>query len=267
MSNDRTAIEWCDATWNPTTGCTRVSDGCRNCYAEALSRRFGHTQKPWTKPYEAENVKVHPERLSIPPRWRAPRRIFVDSMSDLFHELVPSAFVDSVWTVMEQCPRHTFQILTKRPDRMRAYVADRGWGGWRPVLPNVWLGTSVEDRRVVHRIDDLIATPAAVRFLSIEPMLGPVDLRPWLFEEAGPAWAGENPSPALDWVIVGGESGPHHRPFDPDWARTIRDDCRAAGVAFFFKQHGGRTPKAGGRLLDGRTWDEFPATAAVAAGG
>lgn len=338
MTNDNTRIEWTDATWNPTTGCSKVSDGCRFCYAEAVSTRWGHTAKPWTHPHAAENVKLRPERLDQPLRWRKPRKVFVDSMSDLFHELVPDAYIDQVFGIMAAAPQHTFQVLTKRPACMRAYLSDpdakyRIWEAARPIvervtgksmydvvpvakpghglqwcypaqwpLPNVWLGTSIEDARVTDRISELVATPAAVRFLSCEPLIGPLDLAPWLScEHAMETGTGDldtfrcdicgrvsryiddpmglvytvdrngsrftrreviAPGHLIDWVIVGGESGPHHRPIDPDWVRTIRDDCTAAGVAFFFKQWGGRTPKAGGRELDGREWDEMPATIA-----
>lgn len=266
MANDRSGIEWTDATWNPTTGCSRVSEGCRHCYAEALSHRFGVTVNPWTRPHAAENVRLHPERLDQPLRWRRPRRVFVDSMSDLFHDLVPDPFIDRVFAVMAMCPQHTFQVLTKRPRRMARHLGDLASSvGTRP---NVWLGTSVEDQRAAdERIPPLLATPAAVRFLSCEPLLGPLDLTGWL--GACPACGGAGcpdgwgfgrrcRGRGLDWVIAGGESGPEHRPLDLDWARSLRDQCGAAGAPFFFKQIGGRTSKAGGRLLDGRTWDEFP---------
>jgi protein gp37 len=239
--SDKSAIEWTDATWNPVTGCSKVSPGCANCYAETLSLRFGHSKKPWTPANAAENVVLHPERLRLPLTWRQPRLVFVNSMSDLFHELVPWDYIDQVFDVMEEAERHTFQVLTKRPERMRALA--------RPVPENVWLGTSIENDRWTVRADYLRETPEATRFLSLEPLLGPL--------------------PSLDltyinWAIVGGESGVGHRPIDPDWVRDIRDRCVAAGTAFFFKQWGGRTPKSGGRLLDGRTWDEMPATAVLA---
>lgn len=276
MTNDNTRIEWTDATWNPTTGCSKVSAGCVNCYAEAVSHRWGHTTKPWTHPHAAENVVLHPERLDQPLRWRRPRRIFVDSMSDLFHEHVPDEYIDQVFGVMARAPQHTFQLLTKRPDRMRRYI-DRGphlVDVRNPIdafaftpdewpLPNVWLGTSVEDQRVAHRIGDLVFTPAAVRFLSCEPLIGSLDLSPWMatYDDHGEFVSSRSP---LDWVIVGGESGPNHRPLDLGWVRTLRDQCTAARVSFFFKQVGGRTPKAGGRELDGRTWDEFPSAGGIA---
>jgi protein gp37 len=243
------AIHWTDATWNPVTGCSRVSPGCEHCYAEALSLRYGWSRLPWTAPHAAENVVLHPERLGLPLRWRQPRRVFVNSMSDLFHERVPEAFIEEVFRVMAAAGWHTFQVLTKRPARMHAVVASDtfasavgGAHGWP--LPNVWLGTSVEDqRRADERVPLLARTPAAVRFLSCEPLLGPLDLAPWLDR--------------LGWVIVGGESGPRHRPMDPDWARALRDQCAAAGVPFFFKQGAGPRPGMH-RELDGRLWEQFP---------
>ena len=278
---DHTSIEWSDATWNPVTGCSKVSPGCAHCYAEALAPRLarmgqaGYTDLPWTPENAAQNVVLRPERLDLPLRWRTPRRVFVNSMSDLFHELVPFEFIDRVFAAMAVSPQHTFQVLTKRPERMLAYFAPETWperelavlralaefvgkvapwqGQGRTAwmrdrdhflsLPNVWLGTSIENDRWTSRADYLRETPAAVLFLSCEPLLGPLpslDLT------------------GIDWVIVGGESGPKHRPMDPDWVRDIRDRCVAAGVPFLFKQWGGRTSKSGGRELDGRTWDEYP---------
>lgn len=243
-----TGIQWTDETWNPVTGCSKVSPGCAHCYAEtlALTRlagKAGYPGLPWTPENAAANVSLRPERLRKPLTWREPRMVFVNSMSDLFHELVPWEYIDQVFDVMEQAERHTFQVLTKRPERMRALA--------RPALPNVWLGTSIENDRFVGRADYLREAPAAVRFLSLEPLLGPLpslDLN------------------GIDWVIVGGESGPDHRLVNPDWVRDIRDRVVAAKAAFFFKQWGGLTPKSGGRSLDGRTWDEFPAVAPVAVG-
>ena len=273
MSSTKTAIEWTDATWNPVTGCSKVSEGCRNCYAATLAPRLaamgqkGYTTLPWTKRNAARNVQLHAERLDAPLRWAKPRRIFVNSMSDLFHELVPFEFVDRVFAVMALAPRHTFQVLTKRPERMAEYMTGKHHGtnarqrvelaadalllerarvgtflGEWP-LPNVWLGTSVEDGRVLGRIDHLRVTPAAVRFLSCEPLIGPLDR----LDLEG-----------IHWVIVGGESGPGHRPIEVDWVRSIREQTAEAGAAFFFKQWGGAKPKTGGRELDGRTWDEMP---------
>jgi len=239
--SDKSDIEWTDATWNPVTGCSKVSPGCAHCYAETLSLRFGWSRLPWTPDNAVENVVLHPERLDQPLRWPRPRMIFVNSMSDLFHELVPFEFVDRIWDVMADAPRHIFQVLTKRPERMAAYLADTGRGG--DPLPNVWLGTSIENARWVGRADALRQAGAAVRFISAEPLLGPLD---------GLDFSG------IHWVIAGGESGIGHRPMRLEWLRQLRDLSADAGVAFFFKQWGGRTPKAGGRELDGRTWDEYP---------
>lgn len=274
----RTSIEWATDSWNPVTGCSKVSEGCRHCYAEALALRFGRGTKPWSHPHAAENVTLHPERLPLPLRWRAPRRVFVNSVSDLFHELVPDEFVGRVFGVMSDAQQHTFMVLTKRPRRM-AELLNRwaregqrfGSGGCRLPLRNVWLGTSVEDQRAADgRIPHLLATPAAVRFLSCEPLLGPLDLTPSLWERAGPEWAGWNPCPDIGWVIAGGESGPKARPMHPGWARSLRDQCVEAGVPFFFKQWGEWAPivtpegyvrsEGAGRLgavLDGNGWRTF----------
>jgi protein gp37 len=233
----RSTIEWTEATWNPVTGCTEVSPGCDNCYARTFAERFrgvpGH-------PYEQGfDLKLWPERLDQPAHWKKPRAIFVNSMSDLFHEGVSEEYIAQVFDAMAAAPQHTYQILTKRPGRMASIVRRL-----RPTpLPQVWLGTSIELDRFTWRADKLRETPAAVRFLSLEPLLGPL---PSLDLDG------------LDWVIVGGESGHGARPLDSTWVRDIRDHCASAGVAFFFKQWGGRTPKAGGRELDGRTWDEYP---------
>lgn len=241
--SDKSGIEWTEATWNPVTGCSKVSPGCAHCYAETLSLRFGWSTRPWTPANEAENVVLHPERLDAPLRWRRPRLVFVNSMSDLFHEQVPDDFIERVFATMAAASRHTFQVLTKRPAAMASWFqrADSRWR--RNPLPNVWLGVSIENDRWVQRADILRDTPASVRFVSAEPLLGPID--------------GLNLS-NIDWLIVGGESGFGHRPITVGWVRDLRDRARAADVAFFFKQWGGRTPKAGGRSLDGRTWDEFP---------
>lgn len=230
-----TEIEWCDETWNPVTGCTKVSPGCDHCYAERVTERFRGKGA-------FERVTLHPKRLEKPLTWQKPRKVFVNSMSDLFHEQVPDTFIGTVWQVMAETPRHTYQILTKRHARMRAFL--RQWPNYEP-LPNVWLGVSVEDQRWAGvRIPALVDTRAAVRFLSCEPLLGPIDLTPWL--------------PNIGWVIVGGESGPDARPMDPVWVRDLLDQCQEAGVPFLFKQWGGIRPKSGGRELDGRTWDEYP---------
>jgi protein gp37 len=267
-------IEWCTTTWNPVTGCSKVSEGCRHCYAETLSLRFGWTEKPWTYPHAAENVVIRPERLSYPLKWRDSRVVFVNSMSDLFHERVPFTFIDDVFAIMAEASHHTFQVLTKRPRRMLQ------WFQWKAesapdhtyiAPPNVWIGVSVEDMRAARtRIPELMAVPAVVRFLSCEPLLGPLDLTPWLRAETARCRACSSEGHdhqcdcachshgGINWVIVGGESGRGFRPMEPSWARQVRDDCRDAGVPFFFKQWGGRTPKAGGRELDGQLWDETP---------
>ncbi|MBF6187600.1 phage Gp37/Gp68 family protein [Nocardia farcinica] len=298
-----TKIEWTDKTWNPVTGCTRTSEGCRHCYIErtvpmrVAGRRFSGPEIGATLP-----VQLHHSRLGQPLLWRKPRRIFVCSMADLFHDDVPDEFIGTVFDVMARAPQHTFQVLTKRPARVRALLsrwatqAGKGFraswrcdgGAWADTeawpLPNVWLGVSVEDQRWADiRIPALLDTPAAVRFVSAEPLLGPIDLTrrgllaPDEFERR------------LDWVIVGGESGRGARPMHPEWARSLRDQCSAAGVPFLFKQwgeyitteqmteatymtwdieHGSAQyhpsvqwrvgKKRAGRELDGRTWDEFP---------
>ncbi len=246
--SDKSAIEWTDATWNPVTGCSKVSPGCAHCYAERLSTRFQTTTKPWTPGNAAENVVLHEDRLRAPLSWRRPRMVFVNSMSDMFHELVPDEFIDQVFVTMSMARQHTFQILTKRPGLMRRWFAGPGAGWAADPLPNVWLGTSIENDRWVQRADELRATPAAVRFISAEPLLGPL--------------------PSLDltdihWLIVGGESGPEHRSIHADWVRDLRGSANAHGVAFFFKQWGGRIAKSGGRDLDGREWSEFPSVEQV----
>jgi len=241
----RTSIEWTEVTWNPTTGCDRISAGCDNCYALALAKRlramgadkYQNDGDPRTSG-PGFDLTLHPAVLRQPYHWRTPRLVFVNSMSDLFHARVPLDFVRAVFKVIEETPQHTYQILTKRSARLRK-IADRlHWPD------NLWMGVSVENSDVLYRVDDLRATPARVRFLSCEPLLGPLPA----LELAG-----------IDWVIAGGESGPGHRPLDPAWVGMLRDRCVAAGVPFFFKQWGGRTPKEGGRELDGRLWDEMPA--------
>lgn len=251
---DTTAIEWTQSTWNPVTGCTKVSPGCDHCYAERVTER-------WYGKGSFEQVQLHPDRLDKPLHWRKPRKVFVNSMSDLFHDAVPDEFIADVWHVMAQTPQHTYQVLTKRHARMRAWVA--AWcshPNWRMPLPNVWLGVSVEDQKWAGiRIPALLNTPAAVRFLSCEPLLGPIDLYGTTIAPLQRLYDEPNGQTGrIDWVIVGGESGPGARPMDAAWAREIRDQCVNARVPFLFKQWGGRTPKAGGRLLDGRTWDEYP---------
>ena len=255
---DRSAIEWTDATWNPTTGCTRVSAGCDNCYAESLSRRLlsatyrarlpvVDTQANRRDPFA---VRVWPDRLRVPGSWREPRRVFVNSMSDLFHRDVPDDFTRECFRVMLDVDRHVYQVLTKRPARAARFVRRHADLFPRGLPGHVWIGTSVEDQSVDYRVRHLLGVPAAVRFLSCEPLIGPLDLNRFL--------NGALACEGLHWVIVGGESGIGARSMEPGWARGLRDQCRRARVPFFFKQWGGRTPKAGGRELDGETWDEFP---------
>lgn len=330
---DRTPIEWSDATWNPLGGCTRVDDACKNCYAEIMAARFsgpgqwgeglarivrganGTVDHRWTG-----KLRLNEAALDRPLRWRKPRRIFVNSTSDLFHESVPFEWIDRVFAVMALCPQHTFQVLTKRPERMRAYFADPGTADRIALaigqvadpspeaefsaqmrvsampLTNVWLGTSISEQASADlRIPDLLATPAAVRFVSAEPLLGPVDLTFITHLRYGQVCAltgylgtgmyGDY-GPRLNLVIVGGESGPGARPMHPDWPRGLRDQCVAAGVKFFFKQWGEyeadqigpedlrsihhppghvifrKVGKArAGRLLDGREWNQMPGVA------
>lgn len=239
-----TAIEWTDETWNPVTGCVKVSPGCKHCYAEKFSERFRGTIQANGKLhpfYSGFDPLLRPERLDQPHNWSSPRRVFVNSMSDLFGEFVPDEFLEQVFDVMRATPQHTYQVLTKRADRLREWTRTRTW---LKRAPHIWLGVSVEDKKYgLPRVRDLRGAQASVRFLSIEPLLeslGKVDLR------------------GIDWVIVGGESGPKAREMDPKWVREIRDQCLHAGVAFFFKQWGGVRKDVTGRRLDGRTWDEFP---------
>lgn len=270
--SDKTAIGWTDATWNPVTGCSKVSPGCEHCYAEAVSHRFGWTTQPWTLRNAAANVQLHPERLMHPLRWQAPRKVFVNSMSDLFHPAVPDAFLNEVFAVMAEASHHIFQVLTKRPERMRDFMQDV-WTCQHEPLPNVWLGVSCEDqRRAQERIPLLLQTPAALRFLSCEPLLGPLDLTDFQpFHETcycqeepdgcQPRFAIGCPETGIDWVIVGAESGPQARPMDEDWVRSLRDQCQDAGVPFFFKQRAtDKGHKLVAPLLDGRQWLEYPMT-------
>jgi protein gp37 len=236
---DGSAIEWTDATWNPITGCTKVSPGCDNCYAERLSERFrGVAGHPFEQGFD---LTLRPERLGQPLRWGRPRMIFVNSMSDLFHKAISGAFVDQIFETMEAANWHMFQVLTKRSSRMRNYIRARYGSAGAP--QHIWLGVSVEDEARLSRLEHLRQTPAAVRFLSLEPLLGPLD---------GLSLEG------VHWVIVGGESGPRARAMDPSWVRTIRDLCRENDVPFFFKQWGGVSPKSGGRVLDRRNWSQWP---------
>ncbi|KNE83845.1 MULTISPECIES: DUF5131 family protein [Streptomyces] len=247
--SDRSAIEWTEATWNPTTGCDRVSSGCDNCYALALAKRlkamgaakYQNDGDPRTSG-PGFGVTLHPDALDVPYGWKSPRVVFVNSMSDLFHARVPLDFVRQVFQVMADTPQHTYQVLTKRARRLRQVAPRLDWPN------NLWMGVSVETEDELSRIDDLRHVPAAVRFLSCEPLLGPL---PGLDLEG------------VHWVIAGGESGPRHRVLHEAWVMEIRDACQDAGVAFFFKQWGGYTPKAGGRTLAGRIWDEMPLPAAV----
>ena len=240
----RSRIEWTETTWNPTTGCDRVSAGCDHCYALTLAKRlkamgspkYTHDGDPRTSG-PGFGVATHPAALAEPFRWRQPRLVFVNSMSDLFHARVPLEFIQQVFRVMDATPQHTYQVLTKRPRRMRRLATELSWPD------NLWVGTSVESTDVLGRVTDLQAVPAAVRFLSCEPLLGPLS---------------DLDLSGIGWVIVGGESGPGARAMDPDWVRDIRESCQQAEVPFFFKQWGGRSPKAGGRELDGQTWDGMP---------
>jgi protein gp37 len=234
-----TSIEWTDATWNPVTGCTKISAGCDRCYAERFSERFRGTRG---HPFETGfDLTLRPERLEHPLGWRKPHMIFVNSMSDLFHKEIPSEFVARVFDTMEAASWHTFQVLTKRSSLMRNFLRKR-YGAERGPR-HIWFGVSVEDGTKTSRIRHLREAPAGVRFLSIEPLIGPV---------------GKLDLAEIDWVIVGGESGPGARPMNEEWAIEIRDQCESANVAFFFKQWGGLRPKTGGRKLDGREWNDFP---------
>ena len=301
----KTKIEWCDKTWNPVTGCTKISEGCRNCYAARMAKRLaGRCGYSATDPFK---VTLHEDKLGYPKTIEKPSRIFVNSMGDLFHEGVPRSIIDNVFLAMHKNNQHTYLILTKRAFRMWGYISsfrkrDSGfyhrsdretWGFSEWPLPNVWLGVTAENQEMAdERIPLLLETPAAVRFVSIEPMLGPVNLWRWL---------PDSPSETLDWVICGGETGPGARPMHPDWVRSLRDQCQAAEVPFFFKGWGDWTPepdlvfnrrgvvtldgeyidsrsvgiiealkdksaarvcksgkKWSGRMLDGREWNEFP---------
>lgn len=228
------SIEWTEATWNPVTGCTKISEGCRNCYAATMAKRLHAMGNPRYK--NEFKLTLHPDLIELPLSWKKPRRIFVNSMSDLFHKDVPLEFIQRVFYVMEKASWHTFQILTKRSDRLVELAPKLPWP------PNIWQGVSVENQKVVHRIDHLRATPATIKFLSIEPLIGPLDLN--LVD--------------IHWVIVGGESGHGARPMEEEWVLSIKEQCQEQKVAFFFKQWGGVQKHRTGRLLQGRTWDEYP---------
>ena len=236
---DGSAIEWTDATWNPVTGCIKISRGCDNCYAERFSERFrGVPNHPFSSGFD---LTLRPERIEQPLNWRRPRMIFVNSMSDLFQKGVPCHFIDSVFDTMERADWHVFQILTKRSSLMRKYLRARYGTGRGP--RHIWCGVSIEDAQAKSRLAHLQNAPASMRFLSLEPLLGPL---------------GHLDLSGIDWVIVGGESGPGARAMQVEWVRQIRDQCLRQGVAFFFKQWGGTRPKTGGRALDDREWNEFP---------
>lgn len=236
---DSSSIEWTDATWNPVTGCTKITAGCDNCYAERFSERFRGTPG---HPFEhGFDLQLRPARLGQPLAWQRSRMIFVNSMSDLFHKDVPVAFIDQVFDTMEAADWHTYQVLTKRSSLMRDYLKRRYGGGAAP--PHIWCGVSIEDAQAAARVRHLREARATIRFLSIEPLIGPV---------------GDLDLAGIAWVIVGGESGPGARPMSADWVRDVRDQCVVQDVAFFFKQWGGLRPKSGGRNLDGREWSQFP---------
>jgi protein gp37 len=304
----KSKIEWTDKVWNPVRGCAPVSEGCRNCYAARFAHRFsgpgqryeGLTRLTEHGPKWNGQVREVPEFLEMPLRWKKPRRIFVNSMSDLFHDQVSPTFIDLVLEVMMACPQHIFQVLTKRPENLEeklyghvdGIVRELGGGDY---VPNLWLGTSVEHQVAADkRIPELLKVPAAVRWLSLEPLLGPINLRlptrSWgemsngrrgcnhccnkdrecddpthHFRPQCPYCRGTAYADIINWVVVGGESGPGARPMDPDWVRSVRDQCQEAGVPFLFKQWGAYNAagekvgkKAAGRELDGRIWDEYP---------
>jgi protein gp37 len=236
MASD-TKIEWTQMTWNPVTGCTKVSQGCKHCYAERMAKRLHAMGNP--RYANGFNVTLHPDLLELPRKWKQPRVIFVNSMSDLFHEKIPLEYIERVFDTMNQCPQHTFQVLTKRSARLARVAHELDW------TPNIWMGVSVEDAQVIERIADLHRVPAAVRFLSCEPLIGPLE---------------NLPLRGIHWVIVGGESGPHARPMQRGWVTSIFRQCRKAHVPFFFKQWGGVRKDLTGRKLNGRTYDEMPIT-------
>lgn len=233
----QSSIEWTEMTWNPTTGCNKVSAGCKFCYAEVMSRRL---QAMGLDKYKDNfSLRIHEHELQRPYTWKKPKIVFVNSMSDLFHRDVPIDFIQKVFKVMKDNPQHVFQVLTKRADILHYYDSE-GWLNWSH---NIWMGVSVENEKVTHRISHLAATGARVKFLSCEPLIGPLP---------------NMTLQGIDWVIVGGESGRKPRPMKSEWVSEIKDQCLAADVAFFFKQWGGTNKKKTGRELEGRTWDEMP---------
>jgi len=228
-------IEWTDATWNPVRGCTKISPGCKHCYAERFAERFRGVQgHPFEQGFD---LRLVPEKMNAPLRWKSPQRIFVNSMSDLFHDDVPLPYIQRVFAVMNQAGWHQYQVLTKRAERLEEVSSQLPWA------PHIWMGVSVENKDYLWRIDHLRKTNAHIKFLSVEPLLGPL---------------GKIALRGIDWVIVGGESGPGARPMEASWVTDIKDQCLRAGVAFFFKQWGGVQKKRHGRELEGRTWDEMP---------
>lgn len=236
---EKTQIEWTDATWNPVTGCTKIGPGCDNCYAERFAERWrGIKDHPYEQGFD---LKVWPHRLDQPKKWKKPRMIFVNSMSDLFHKKIDKTYISQVFDAMEDADHHVFQVLTKRSSIMRKFVNDRYGKAGAPA--HIWLGVSVEDDAHKGRIEHLRSTNAKARFISFEPLLGPID---------------SVDLQGIHWAIVGGESGPRARPMEPDWATSLRDQCLKQGVEFFFKQWGGPRPKSGGRLLEGEEWNGFP---------
>lgn len=233
---DKSAIQWTDATWNPSTGCSKISPGCKNCYAERLAHRLKMMGNPkYTKGFR---FTLHEDALDIPLKWNRPRKIFVNSMSDLFHESMPEDFLEKCFEVMTKADWHVYQVLTKRPDRMLEFTKKYG-----KIPDHIWLGTSVELDLYKYRIDILKNVPAKIKFVSFEPLLGPL---------------GELNLAGISWAIVGGESGPGFRKIESEWIREIRKQCKKQNVAFFFKQWGGIRPKSGGRILDGKEWNEYP---------
>lgn len=231
----KSPIEWTESTWNPVTGCTKISDGCKNCYAERLAKRLKAMGQANYR--DGFKLRLQPQALELPLSWKKPQTIFVNSMSDLFHKDIPLEYIQKVFSTMERADWHKFQVLTKRSDRLREFNKSLNW------QPHIWMGVSVENQKVVHRIDDLRETDAHVKFLSIEPLLGrlpKLNLR------------------GIDWVIVGGESGPRARPMEESWVLEIRDQCEDFDVPFFFKQWGGVRKHKTGRTLQGKTWDEMP---------